>query len=285
MAGSDPSIVGRALTVAGSDSGGGAGVQADIKTFAAFGVYGMSAITAVTAQNTLGVRAIASLPPALVESQIEAVVEDLGVDAIKTGMLANAAIVRAVAAVLGRLAAVPLVVDPVMRSKGGAPLLEDDAVVAVRDDLLPLAFVLTPNLPEAAALLGCDVRELDSWESRRQAATALRRMGAKHILIKGGHAAGAAGPGDRAEDLWFDGASFRVLAGPRIVTRHTHGTGCTLSAAICAGLAQGRPVDQSFATAKDFVGWAIAHAPGLGSGHGPLNHHRRVARGCEVKPR
>ena len=259
---------GRALTVAGSDSGGGAGIQADLKTFVAFGVHGMSAVTAVTAQNTEGVRAVAALAPELVVAQIEAVRDDIGVDAVKTGMLADAGIVRAVAACVRRGRLGPLVLDPVMRSKSGDPLLQPDATAALRQELVPLATVLTPNLPEAAALLGCDVRELAGAKARRQAAAALHRMGPRHVLLKGGHA-----PEDGAAvDLWYDGRACRELSAPRLRTRHTHGTGCTLSAALCACLARGLPLEDGMAAAKDFVTWAIAHAPGLGRGSGPLDH-------------
>ena len=263
-------VGGRALTVAGSDSGGGAGIQADLKTFVAFGVHGMSAITAVTAQNTEGVRAVAALDPELVVAQIEAVRDDLGVDAVKTGMLADAGIVRAVAACVRSGGLGPLVLDPVMRSKSGAPLLQPEACAALREELVPLAAVLTPNLPEAAALLGCDARDLAEAEGRRQAAVALHRLGPAHVLLKGGHA-----PDDTAGtavDLWFDGRVYRELSGPRLQTRHTHGTGCTLSAAICACLARGMPLEDAMVAAKDFVNWAIAHAPGLGRGSGPLDH-------------
>lgn len=263
----------RALTVAGSDSGGGAGIQADLKTFAAFGVFGMSALTAVTAQNTLGVQAACALAPSLVAAQIASVRDDIGVDAVKTGMLANAAIVRTVAAAVRAGGLGPLILDPVMVSKGNVPLLEPEAMAALRQDLLPLAEILTPNLPEAAALLGCDVGELRTVEARRRAAAELHALGPRHVLLKGGHASDPAA----AVDLWYDGLRCTELRGPRIQTRHTHGTGCTLSAAICAGLARGMPLGQALEAAKDYVTWAIAHAPGLGAGHGPLCHARSMA--------
>lgn len=263
----------RALTVAGSDSGGGAGIQADLKTFAAFGVYGLSALTAVTAQNTVAVDAVAVLEPALVLAQMHAVRRDIGVDATKTGMLGSAGIVAAVAAAIRAGGFGPLVVDPVMVSKGNAPLLAPEACTALREELIPLADVLTPNLPEAAALLGCALGDLAGDDARRGAAADLRRMGARHVLLKGGHAPEADGGEDgEAVDLWYDGATFRYLSAPRIRTRHTHGTGCTLSAAICAGLARGLPVGSALQAAKAFVSAAIARAPGLGRGHGPLGH-------------
>jgi hydroxymethylpyrimidine/phosphomethylpyrimidine kinase len=262
---------GRALTIAGSDSGGGAGIQADLKTFVAFGVHGMCAVTAVTAQNTEEVRAAAAMLPDLVVAQIEAVRDDIGVDAVKSGMLADASIVRAVGATLRRGDLGPFVLDPVMRSKSGAPLLEPAACAALREELLPLATVLTPNLPEAAALLGCDERELSGMDALRQAAAALHRLGPRHVLLKGGHVAPGAGAPD-AVDLWFDGQTWRELSAPRVATRNTHGTGCTLSAALCACLARGLPLASAMAAAKEFVTWAIAHAPGLGRGSGPLNH-------------
>jgi hydroxymethylpyrimidine/phosphomethylpyrimidine kinase len=264
----------RALTIAGSDSGGGAGIQADLKTFSALGVYGMSAVTAVTAQNTLGVTAVGELSPELVGAQISAVVEDIGVDATKTGMLATAAIVATAAAFAraGRLG--PIVVDPVMVSKHGHPLLRREAAAALRAELLPLATVLTPNVPEAAALLGCPAEDLASEGARRQAAAALRALGPQHVVLKGGH---AAADGAEAVDVWCDGQTCTLLRAPRIPSRHTHGTGCTFSAAIAAGLALGWDVGRALHQAKDFITWAIAHAPGLGRGSGPVNHLRPVA--------
>lgn len=268
----------RALTIAGSDSGGGAGIQADIKTFSAFGVFAMSAITAVTAQNTLGVSAVTALDPALVRQQIEAVRADIGVDAVKTGMLANAAIVREVAATLRGGGCGPLVVDPVMVSKHGFPLLEADAREALRAELLPLATVVTPNLPEAAVLLGCELDQLRAAAARRQAAVALAALGPRHVVLKGGHSAETGAEADPdAVDLWYDGRGIVELRAARLETRHTHGTGCTFSAAIAAGLARGWAVERALREAKAFVSWAIAHAPELGAGSGPLNHLRREA--------
>lgn len=272
-----------ALTIAGSDSGGGAGIQADVKTFCAFGVFATTAVTAVTAQNSVGVAAMLALPPDLVRAQIDAVREDLPVAACKTGMLADAAVVRAVAGALRAGGLGPVVVDPVMRSKQGVPLLLPEARDVLRAEVLPLAEVLTPNLPEAAALLGCDARELGPWLARRDAALALLALGPRHVVLKGGHALDLGGAvddreRDEAVDLWCDGSGVVELRSVRTATRHTHGTGCTFSAAIAAGLALGRPVAVALSEAKAFVSWAIAHAPGLGRGQGPLNHLRTWGR-------
>jgi hydroxymethylpyrimidine/phosphomethylpyrimidine kinase len=252
-----------ALTIAGSDSGGGAGIQADVKTFSAFGVYGMTVITSVTAQNTRGVLEIHDLPAAFVLRQLEAVLSDLPVDAAKTGMLSNAGIIRAVAAQLRRAEVKNLVVDPVMVSKSGHRLLQKDALQALRDELLPLAAVLTPNLPEAEVLTG---RKISDSEGMRRAAETIQAQGPAHVLIKGGHLEG------RSVDVFFDGNDFTELESERIRTRNTHGTGCTLSAAIAAVLAAGGTVLQAVTAAKDFITRAIQQAPGLGHGHGPLNH-------------
>jgi hydroxymethylpyrimidine/phosphomethylpyrimidine kinase len=264
-------MIPRALTVAGSDSGGGAGIQADLKTFAALGVYGMSAITAVTAQNTVEVRAWQALPPGLVGQQIDAVAEDIGVDAAKTGMLANAAVIEAVAAAVRRNAIDRLVVDPVMVAKSGDALLEPQAQSALRERLLPLALVVTPNLPEAAALTGLRPESLASEEGRREAARRLHGLGARWVVVKGGHLEGD------AVDLAFDGRDFRELRRPRVATRNTHGTGCTFSAAIAAHLARGLAVPAALDAAKDFIQWAITRALPLGHGHGPTNHFYREA--------
>jgi hydroxymethylpyrimidine/phosphomethylpyrimidine kinase len=261
----------RALTIAGSDSGGGAGIQADLKTFAAYGVYGTSAITAITAQNTRGVTAVFPLPADLVTAQIEAIVSDIGVDAIKTGMLANAAIVEAVAAAVDALELPLLVVDPVMIAKSGDLLLEQEAVTAITLELVPRAYVLTPNADEAAALTGSPVATL---EEAREAARRLRRMGARAVIVKGGHL-----DGDEAVDVLFDGHTFTELRGPRLSARHTHGTGCTFASAIAAGLALGRPLDEAARGAKEYVTESIRHAPDIGGGTGPLNHFWRSAGG------
>lgn len=253
-----------ALTIAGSDSGGGAGIQADLKTFHRFGVFGTSAITAVTAQNTLGVASWQAMPPALVRGQIDAVATDLRPDAVKSGMLADRAIVCAVADALESHRLGPYVLDPVMVATSGDPLLERDAVAAIRERLVPCASLVTPNLDEAALLVGHDVRNVSDME---RAAHALRECGADAVLVKGGHLRGAA-----VVDVLVAGGETRVFRRTRLDTRHTHGTGCTLSAAIAAGLALGRPLADAVETALDYVHRAIATAPGLGAGHGPLNH-------------
>jgi len=251
----------RALTIAGSDSGGGAGIQADLKTFMAFGVYGASAITAITSQNTLEVKSILPVTPKIVEDQMEAVLDDLGADAVKTGMLFSEEIVESVASVLRKHKPPHLVVDPVMISKSGAELLEPDARAAVVNHLFPLSEVVTPNVPEAEAILGSPVQDF------REAARALHALGPCSVILKGGHR-----EGETIVDLLYDGRDFLELEGTRIDTVHTHGTGCTLSAALAAGLALGWPVETAFATARDYVIKAIRTAPGLGSGSGPLNH-------------
>jgi hydroxymethylpyrimidine/phosphomethylpyrimidine kinase len=254
----------RALSVAGSDSGGGAGIQADLKTFGALGLYGMSAITAVTAQNTVEVRRVEPLDPSLVAAQIDAVAEDIGVDAVKTGMLFSAGIVDAAAGAIRRHRLPNLVVDPVMFSKSGARLLQDDAIEAVKNLLLPLATIVTPNLPEAAALAG---RAVDDEAGALEAARRIRDLGAACVLIKGGHR-----PGVQVFDLFFDGTAVERLSGERVATRSTHGTGCTLSAAITSFLAHGLPVFEAVARAREFLIGALRAAPGLGRGAGPLDH-------------
>ena len=257
----------RALTIAGSDSGGGAGIQADLKTFAAFGVYGASAITAVTAQNTVGVRAIHEVPPDVVAAQIDAVLEDIGADAVKTGMLSSAAIIEAVADRLRSHTFGALVVDPVMVAKSGDALLRPEAVRALIELLLPLAAVVTPNAPEASVLSGVEVRD---EESAREAARRIHVLGPAIVIVKGGHLAG-----NRSDDLFFDGRSFEVLSGRRIETPHTHGTGCTFSAAIAACLACGMEPLAAAREARAFLQGAIEHAEPLGAGRGPVNHFWR----------
>jgi hydroxymethylpyrimidine/phosphomethylpyrimidine kinase len=254
----------RALTIAGSDSGGGAGIQADLKTFAALRVYGTSALTALTAQNTRGISGIHPVPPEFVERQIAAVAEDIGIDAAKTGMLANREIVQAVAHAVERFGIQRLVVDPVLISKHGAALLEDDAVDAYIHELLPLAMVVTPNADEAARLAGFEVRDR---ESQRRAAEVIAGMGPQYVLIKGGHV----GDGDQAVDVLYDKTNFEELAAPRIDTSHTHGTGCTLSAAIAAHLALGEPPKVAIARGKEFVTQAISAGFRIGGGVGPVN--------------
>jgi hydroxymethylpyrimidine/phosphomethylpyrimidine kinase len=261
----------RALTIAGSDSGGGAGIQADLKTFAAFGVYGASAITAITAQNTIGVRAIHDVPASMVAAQIDAVLDDIGADAAKTGMLSSPEIIETVADRLRAHAVAALVVDPVMVAKSGDRLLREDAVRALRDLLLPLAAVVTPNAPEATVLSGIDVFDA---ASAREAARRIHDLGPAMVVVKGGHL-----DGDTSDDLVFDGRAFEVLSGRRIATRHTHGTGCTFSAAICACLARGLAPLEAVREARAYVQGAIEHAEPLGGGHGPVNHLWRLSNG------
>ena len=258
----DKTSIPRALTIAGSDSGGGAGIQADLKTFAALEVYGLSALTAITAQNTQGVRAVQELPPELVEAQIDAVLEDIGADAAKTGMLSSSAIIEVVARCVSRWK-LRLVVDPVMVAKGGDALLQPEAIATLSTVLLPLAEVVTPNLFEAEVLTG---RRIETLHDMREAAQAIFELGPRHVVVKGGHR--AADP----VDVYFDGKGFAELRAPRISTRHTHGTGCTFSAAIAAFMARGLPVDAAVTGAKNYITEAIRHAPGLGSGHGPVGH-------------
>ncbi len=255
-----------ALTIAGSDSGGGAGIQADLKTFAAFEVYGACAVTAVTAQNTLGVSGVHETPPELVRSQIDAVAADLGVDAAKTGMLSSSAIIEAVAESARAHALDKLVVDPVMVAKGGDRLLREDAVQAMASLLLPLALVATPNADEAAVLCG---RPVETLEQARDAARAIHALGCRYVVVKGGHF------GDDAIDVLFDGAAFAELPAKRIATSSTHGTGCTFSSAIAAALGKGETVERAVAAAKTYVTEAIASAFPVGAGHGPLNHFHR----------
>ena len=258
-----------ALTIAGSDSSGGAGIQADLKTFSAFGVFGTSAITALTAQNTQGVRGISAVAPEFVVAQIEAVLDDLPVAAVKTGMLATAEIARAVAdlAAAGRLPR--LVVDPVMVASSGDRLLEPQAERVYRELLVPQAAVITPNLREAEVLLGGAITTL---AAQREAARALGALGAGTVVVKGGHA--VADEPDAAVDVVWDGRSMSELRGPRVPTENTHGTGCTFAAAIAAGLAAGRSSGEAIRTAKEFVSRAVASAASwrLGHGHGPLDH-------------
>jgi len=253
-----------ALSIAGSDSSGGAGIQADLKTFQAFGVFGTTAVTAVTAQNTRGVVGFAAIDPDLVAAQIRAVCDDMPPASTKTGMLATAAVVRTVAMAVRDLELSSLVVDPVMVATSGDRLLEAAAIDAIRDMLLPLATLVTPNIPEAEVLLG---RSIAGMDDMRAAAVELVRAGAAAALVKGGHL-----PGDEIVDLLWDGVEATVWRHRRLSTSSTHGTGCTLSAAAVAGLARGRPLAGAVADAIDFTRRAIETAPRLGSGHGPVNH-------------
>lgn len=254
-----------ALTIAGSDSGGGAGIQADLKTFSALGVYGASVLTAVTAQNTRAVTAITALSPTIIRAQIEAVFDDLAISAIKIGMLGRADIIRTVAEAIAPYQ-IPLVLDPVMIAKSGDRLLDAEAVRALRDHLLPLATILTPNLPEAAELLERPCA--DDLAVRLEQGKDLQAIGPRWVLMKGGHAEGAT-----CTDLLI-GRDVQAFSAPRIATRNTHGTGCTLSAAIAAGLAQGLEVGAAVAQAHHYLQGAIAAADRLtiGSGHGPVHH-------------
>ena len=256
-----------ALTIAGSDPGGGAGIQADLKTFAAFGVYGASAIAAITVQNTLGVEAVAPLSADLVTAQIEAIAGDLAIDATKIGMLANTAIVEAVAAAIAELELPLVVVDPVLVATSGERLLDADAVQAMITELFPRARIVTPNILEAEALSG---RRITSADDARDAARAILEMGPAAVIITGGHRTEP----ESAEvvDLLFDGHTFHEFRAPRIDSRHTHGTGCTFASAVAAGLALGDTLADAAQRAQKYVGGAIAHAPGLGHGRGPLDH-------------
>jgi hydroxymethylpyrimidine/phosphomethylpyrimidine kinase len=264
-----------ALTVAGSDSSGGAGIQADLKTFTVLGVYGASAITAITAQNTRGVTEVQLLPSAMVRAQLEVVLSDLAVSVVKTGMLGSAAIVHEVCAVLSSVPDLPVVVDPVMVAKSGHVLLDQEAKSAVASHLLPLATVLTPNLHEARELTGRAVVDLEGMEA---AARRLAAWGADWVVVKGGHLAGD------ASDLVWDGKRATVLRADRVRTRHTHGTGCTFAAAIAAFLALGDPVPRAILRAKSFISAAIRTAPGLGCGHGPVNHLHWLGKDCPEAP-
>ena len=258
----------RILIVAGSDSGGGAGLQADLKTVLALGGYGTTAVTALTAQNTEGVHDVLAVPAGFVRRQMRVVLDDLGADAVKTGMLKDAEIIAAVADELP--AGVPIVVDPVMVAKGGAALLDLRAIDALKQLLLPRTSVLTPNLPEAEALLG---RTIDDLDGMKRAAEALLRLGPAAILLKGGHL-----PGDTVHDVLIDGGGIRVFSAPRLVSRHTHGTGCTLASALATGLGAGRALDDAVQRARDYVREAIRQAPGFGRGHGPLGHGHTVGK-------
>jgi len=253
----------KVMTIAGSDSGAGAGVQADLKTFAAFGVYGTSVITAITAQNTQRVSQIMELPPGLIAAQIDAVVQDIGASALKTGMLANAEIIALVAEKIREHRLPNLVVDPVMIAKGGDLLLRKDAIETLRSRLIPLATIVTPNLPEAEELTGIQGTRM---QEIKDAARCLIDMGARNVVIKGGHGKGP------AKDIFYDGKKFRELTAPRISTPNTHGTGCTYSAAIAASLAKGEELAKAVVEAKKFITQAIRKGFPIGSGHSPVHH-------------
>jgi hydroxymethylpyrimidine/phosphomethylpyrimidine kinase len=256
----------KALTIAGSDSGGGAGIQADLKTFAALGVYGTSALTAITAQNTVGVTQVFELSPKLVGAQIDAIIEDIGAHALKTGMLASAGIIDTVAKKIRQHRLKNLVVDPVMVATSGDLLIKKNAVAALRSRLFPLATVVTPNIPEAEELTHMKLRSVDDIE---QAARRIVAMGAQTVVIKGGHRKGP------AIDLFFDGKRIRALQAPRIRTKNTHGTGCTFSAAIAAYLAQGNDIESAVRSAKNYITAAIRDGFTVGAGHNPVHHFYR----------
>jgi hydroxymethylpyrimidine/phosphomethylpyrimidine kinase len=267
-------VKGRVLIAAGSDSGGGAGIQADIKTVTALGGYAATALTAVTAQDTLGVHGVVGLAPEFVALQLRLVLADLGADCVKTGMLHAADVLRAVARTLAEHAAgVPVVVDPVMLAKGGAALIADEAVEALRAELVPAAAVLTPNLPEAERLLGLAPGALDGPDALPEAAGALLGLGPRAVLLKGGHL-----PGARLVDVLAWAGGLEVFEDERLDTRHTHGTGCTLASAVACGLAQGMELVPAVRRAREYVRECILHAPGLGRGHGPLGHAWRCSR-------
>ena len=261
-----------ALTIAGSDSGGGAGIQADLKTFSALGVYGMSAVTSVTAQNTIGVQAIHNLPPEAVAAQIDSVLSDIGARAVKTGMLANAEIIAAVADALRPYPEIPLVIDPVMIARSGDALLESEAISTLIKRLVPLAAVVTPNLDEAKALTGIDASDV---EGMKAVCRKLIGMGPRHVVVKGGHLEGP------AVDVLYDGTTFETFEAERIDTRCTHGTGCTFAAAIAAGLAKGAGVAEAVGGAKDYLTGALRHAVPLGGGHGPVHHFHNLYRDAD----
>jgi len=256
-------LIPKALTIAGSDSGGGAGIQADLKTFTAFRVFGMSVLTAITAQNSLGVQGVQNLPPEFVARQLDSVLGDFGTDAAKCGMLSTAGIIRAVAAKLKEYKVERLVVDPVMIAKSGDPLLQPDARAALIAELLPLALIVTPNLHEASALAGIPV---EGQEEMEEAARRIHRLGPRYVLVKGGHLKG------EAVDVLWDGREFTRLSAPRIDSPNTHGTGCTFSAAIAAGLAQGLPLVEAVREAKGYVTKAIEEGFAPGRGVGTLRH-------------
>lgn len=265
-----PAIQARVLIIAGSDSSGGAGIQADIKTVTALGGYAATAITALTAQNTMGVHGVQAVPPDFIRQQIDVVLGDIGADAIKTGMLHSAAVIEAVCdSLASRGAAIPLIVDPVMVAKGGASLLDDSAVDTMKARLIPRAALITPNLPEAEVLTGRVVRGVDDM---RRAAQALLAFGCGAVLLKGGHGAGAVITDLLAEQ----GGKVTLFRGRRIETRHSHGTGCTLASAIATGMAQGLTLRDAVARARAYVRKALRSAPGFGAGHGPLNHGHTV---------
>ncbi len=255
----------KALTIAGSDSGGGAGIQADLKTFTAFGVYGMSAITAITAQNTVGVQGIFELPVDIILEQIKSIMTDIGTDAAKTGMLSSPGIVNAVAEGIQEFNIPNIVVDPVMVAKSGDPLLSENARNVVKEKLLPLAAVITPNIYEAEVILGKSIKTIDDM---KEAAIGLKEIGCQWVIVKGGHLTGE----KEAIDVVYNGSDFHLLRSPYFQTKNTHGTGCTFSSAIAAGLAKGSDPLTSIKIAKNYITEAIENSLSIGKGHGPTNH-------------
>lgn len=256
----------KCLSIAGSDCSGGAGIQADLKTFAAHHTYGMSVIVSVVAENTSRVISVHDVPPDIIKDQIDAVFEDIEVDAVKVGMLSGSDSMEAVAEKIRQYRPENLVVDPVMIAKGGCALMKPDALETLKKEIIPLACLLTPNIPEAETLTGLDIGGI---EQMKEAAGRIHRMGAKNVLLKGGHLGGD------ATDLLFDGEKFQVFQTKRISTKNTHGTGCTLSSAIAANLAKGLELEKAVKEAKDYITFAIKKAPDIGKGHGPLNHFYR----------
>lgn len=261
----------KALTIAGSDSGGGAGIQADLKTFQELDVFGMSALTAVTAQNTLGVQGVYPMSVEAVMEQIDSIAVDLAPHALKTGMLFNGDLIQAVSEKIKTYNWTNVIVDPVMIAKGGAPLLQEEAVSALIEYLIPLSLVITPNLPEAEVLIGSKIK---SFADRKDAAKMIHQMGAKNVVIKGGH-----GQEEKLIDLLYDGDSFYEFTSTRVNTKHTHGTGCTFSAAIAAEVAKGKSVSEAVCLGKVFITAAIEDQLGIGAGHGPTNHSAYKKRG------
>ena len=258
----------KAMTIAGSDSGGGAGIQADLKTFGAMGVFGTSAITTVTAQNTLGVQSVFEMPTEMIAAQIDSIVSDIGADAVKTGMLSSSDIINTVAERLAFHELTTAVIDPVMVASTGAPLLRDEAVATMRDTLLPLALIVTPNTREARILTGMEVNTVE--DARAAARVLVNELGARNAIVKGGHVEGD------ATDVLYDGSTYTTFTAQRIETTNTHGTGCTLGSAIAAGLAKGLDLPDAVGQAKDYVTEAIRTSFPIGSGHGPLNHFHRL---------
>lgn len=262
-----------ALTIAGSDSGGGAGIQADIKTFSAHGVFGMSVITSVTAQNTVEVRSVQHIENDIIRDQIAAVLEDIGADAVKIGMLGSAKIVGLVAEMLTEYPPEYVIVDPVMISKSGHRLLEDDAAFELKNKLIPIATLVTPNIPEAEVLSDFTIQ---SKQDLYKACEAIHQLGAQAVFLKGGHLAG------NPDDLFYDGKTFTWFKSERIQTSNTHGTGCTLSAAIAANLALGQNLLQAIGNAKEYITGAIQNSLSIGNGHGPLNHFYRQSERINI---